>query len=108
MNVTIGDSINCLALFRDKAPENDFISSCIDLAICALKTIQDGNYQLNTDAIPQEILDEIVNYTCTCKECDDCNYFYNGHCLYEDAWALKNQNEYHRRLKDWMKKHSNY
>ena len=103
-NPSIGEAINCLSLYKDHVPENGYISACLDLGISALKTIQDGNYQLSTSTISPEILDEIVNYTCTCQECDVCKYFYKGHCLYEDARALKNQREYYRRLQSWIQK----
>lgn len=63
-------------------------------------------YKLNTDTIPQAILDEIINYKCTCQECDICKYYYKGHCLYEDARALKKQSEYKRRLKAWIQENS--
>lgn len=104
MNVTIQDAINAFALLSEHVNENGFLYECYNLGISALKTIQDGNYQLSTSTIPPEILDEIVNYTCTCQECDDCKYFYKGHCLYEDARALKNQREYYRRLQAWIQK----
>ena len=89
MDVTIQDAINAFSLLSEHVNENGFLHECYNLGISALKTVQDGNYKLNTDAIPQAILDEIINYKCTCQECDICKYYYKGHCLYEDARALK-------------------
>lgn len=106
MDVTIQDAINAFALLKEHVNENGFLHECYNLGISALKTVQDGNYQLNTGAISPVILDEIVSYECTCQECDDCKYFYKEHCLYEDARALKKQSEYNRRLKAWIQENS--
>lgn len=102
MVVTIQDAINAFALLSEHVNENGFLHECYNLGISALKTIQDGNYQLGTSTISPDILDEIVNYKCSCQGCDDCKYFYKGHCLYEDAKALKKQSEYERRLRTWI------
>ena len=71
MQVSIDDAIKCLALFRDKVPENGFVSSCLDLSISALKTVQDGDYKIT---LYREELQKLANYNCTDKmtSCDDC------------------------------------
>ena len=71
MQVSIDDAIKCLGLFRDKVPENGFISSCLDLSISALKTVQDGDYKI---PLYREELEKLANFNCTDKmiSCDDC------------------------------------
>lgn len=106
MNASINDAINAFNLLREHVNENGFLHECYNLGISALKTIQDGNYKIDEKSIPNEVLDEIINYNCRCEDCNDCKYFYEGHCLYSDAKAVKNQEVYRRRVKEWINKTS--
>lgn len=78
MKVTIDDAIKCLALFRDKVPENGFVSSCLDLSISALKTVQDGNYQIPEVDKYQKEIELIASYDCVGNSCGDCPFYARG------------------------------
>ena len=102
MDVTIQDAINAFALLSEHVNENGFLHECYNLGISALKTVQDGNYQLNTDTIPQQILEEIVDYNCRCIDCDICKYYNKDHCLYTPAKGLLNHEKYTKEIKTWI------
>lgn len=104
MKVTEQDAINAFSLLRDHVNENGFLHECYNLGIGALKTVQDGNYKIESDTIPQELLDEIIDYKCQCNDCDSCKYNYEDHCLYGDAKAIRYYEEYRRRIIEWMNK----
>jgi len=72
-NPSIGEAINCLSLYKDHVPENGYISACLNLAISALETIQDGNYKLESDLITEKIA-EIANFECPPIDCAHCKY----------------------------------
>ena len=105
MNVTIQDAINAFSLLRDHVNENGFLHECYNLGIGALKTVEDGNYKIDSNPIPQKILNEIIDYECNCDDCDTCKYFFKEHCLYHDAKAVNNPAEHVERIKEWMKEH---
>ena len=75
MNVTIQDAINAFSLLQEHVNENGFLHECYNLGISALKTIQDGNYQLNIEDINyREQLEKIASYECDCTDCENCKY----------------------------------
>ena len=74
MNVTINDAINAFNLLREHVNENGFLYECYNLGISALKTIQDGNYQLPTTNVSRETLEEMANFECKGLICADCIY----------------------------------
>lgn len=74
MNVTINDAINAFNLLREHVNENGFLYECYNLGISALKTIQDGNYQLPTTNVSCETLEALANYNCSTLKCDECIY----------------------------------
>lgn len=72
MNITIDEAIKAMSLFRDTAPENGYVASCYNMAISALKTIQDGNYKLESENVSRETLKKLVNEECKYDRCIDC------------------------------------
>lgn len=75
MNVTIDDAINAFTLLRDNVNENGFLHECYNLGISALKTIQDGNFQLEPLDVSRETLERIATYDCSNKNCIECDYY---------------------------------
>lgn len=76
MNVTIQDAINAFALLKEHVNENGFLYECYNLGISALKTIQDGDYHIQTDTNSQVIkaIRDIANYNCDGESCNGCKY----------------------------------
>lgn len=107
-DVTIQDAINAFSLLSEHVNENGFLHECYNLGICALKTVQDGDYQLKNDTIPKEILEEIVNYNCSGLDCNLCKYYHQKCCLFEPAKGLLMYDEFKKEIETWMKEHSNY
>ncbi len=75
MNVTIDDAINAFNLLCEHVNENGFLYECYNLGISALKTIQDGNYQLEPSDVSRQTLERIATYDCTNKVCTECDYY---------------------------------
>lgn len=74
MNVTINDAINAFNLLREHMNENGFLYECYNLGISALKTIQDGNYQLPTINVSRETLEVMAKFECKELDCTKCIY----------------------------------
>ena len=90
MNVTINDAINAFSLLRDHMKDKDYLWECYNLGISALKTIQDGNYQLSTANVSREILEEMTKFNCEGLICADCIYgVKNKKAGYYDCMSLK-------------------
>lgn len=73
MNVTINDAMNAFALLEHVC-ENSYLKECYNLGISALKTIQDGNFQLAINTVSRETLEEMANFNCEGLDCDKCIY----------------------------------
>lgn len=111
MEVTTNDAINAFSLLRDHVNENGFLHECYNLGIAALKTIQDGNYKLDTCSVPRETLVEIANYDCRSQECDNCFYkkrnAVNGlECMSVKAKHILYSEYYMREIYEWINKNS--
>lgn len=108
MQVTIDDAIKCLALFRDKVPENGFVSSCLDLSISALKTVQDGNYKIQEADKYQKEIGLIASYECFDVCCEDCPLHAKGeHMAYACASTqarrvVQGHNDLRKELEQWI------
>lgn len=104
MNVTIQDAINAFALLSEHVNENGFLHECYNLGISALKTIQDGNYILESEYVLRETLTEIANYDCGKKSCVGCNFYANDDigCISNRAKELLKREE----VEKWIKEHS--
>lgn len=89
MNVTINDAINAFNLLREHVNENGFLHECYNLGISALKTIQDGNYQLPTTNVSRETLEAMANFKCEGLGCSDCIYAVRGKEGYHECMSLK-------------------
>lgn len=86
IDVSIQDAINAFVLLRDSVNENGFLYECYNLGISALKTIQDGNYILESEYVSRETLTKLANYDCCDKNCTDCE-LYGG----ENLWCISNR-----------------
>ena len=72
MTVTIQDAINAFGLLKEHVNENGFLAECYNLGISALKTIQDGNYAIEDEAM-RAMIEKIAEFDCVgLLECDEC------------------------------------
>ena len=107
MDITIDEAIKAMTLFRDTAPENGYVASCYNMAISALKTIQDGNYAITSEEnVSRETLQKIHSYDCGSQSCDTCDYWQNGHCICMTAKFALNHDTYMKEVEKWIKEHS--
>lgn len=109
MHVTTNDAINAFSLLRDHVNENGFLHECYNLGIGALKTVQDGNYQLSINNIPREVLEEIANFDCSGMKCSECKYdLPNADCLHAcavmKARDILNYEQNIKEMNEWMNK----
>ncbi len=74
MNATINDAINAFNLLREHVNENGFLYECYNLGISALKTVQDGNYHIQSSNVSRETLEEMAKFECKGLGCSDCIY----------------------------------
>lgn len=98
VEISIEEAMRCLQLYQEFLPEKGYVSCCFDMALSALKTIED--MQLNGDYTPaptqnvsHETLTELANYDCCDKNCAECK-LYGG----ENLWCISN------RAKELLKK----
>lgn len=89
MNVTINDAINAFNLLREHVNENGFLHECYNLGISALKTIQDGNYQLPTTNVSRETLEVMANFKCEGLDCQKCLYSKYDESGYMECMSCK-------------------
>ena len=117
IDISIEEAMRCLQLYQEYLPEKGYVSQCFDLAISALKTIED--MQLNGDYTPaphenvsRETLTVIANYDCltdtTNMDCDNCKYHYKNRCISHVASSILDEDKRKELLKEWMNKQSNY
>ena len=101
MRVTIQDAINAFSLLQEHVNEGGFLHECYNLGISALKTVQDGNYQLKfEDNNFQEQLEKIASYDCGGINCDECKYsLENCECL---SIIVKHIFEKESEVKKWI------
>lgn len=108
MNVTINDAINAFNLLREHVNENGFLHECYNLGISALKTVQDGNYQLNPLNVSRETLEKMASYECTDASCPECEYGVCGTVYTSECISLKAKHilQYEQNVKEveaWVK-----
>lgn len=108
MNVTINDAISALSLLRDHIDDNEFLHECYNLGISALKTVQDGNYQLPPTNVSRETLAKMAEYDCRGLSCDECKYWVEDSDGYRVCFALKAKdilrNEQNvKEVEEWIK-----
>ena len=102
MNVTIQDAINAFALLSEHVNENGFLHECYNLGISALKTIQDGNYELSKSHVSRETLEKLANYECGWTLCSECKLYANElGCISTRAKEILKSEE----VKEWIIKH---
>lgn len=111
MNVTINDAINAFNLLRDHVNENGFLHECYNLGISALKTVQDGNYQLPINNVPRETLEAIASFGCTGLKCIECKYdvrkldYFHG-CIVHKACEILRYEQNIKEVEEWIKQNS--
>lgn len=111
MNVTINDAINAFNLLREHVNENAFLHECYNLGISALKTVQDGNYQLPINNVSRETLEEIASFDCTGLRCIECKYDahdldYFQRCMVHKAREILRYEENIKEIDTWIKQNS--
>lgn len=110
MNVTINDAINAFNLLREHVNENGFLHECYNLGISALKTVQDGDYQLSINNVPRETLEAIASFDCTGLSCIECKYYapdldYFQGCMVHKAREILRYEQNIQEVEAWMKQH---
>lgn len=111
MNVTINDAINAFNLLREHVNENGFLHECYNLGISALKTVQDGNYQLNPLNVSRETLKEMANFYCGGIDCSNCKYKMRDarhglECMSVKAKHILRAESYIKEVELWIKQNS--
>lgn len=111
MHVTTNDAINAFSLLRDHVNENGFLYECYNLGIGALKTIQDGNYQLYPTRVSRETIKTMANYSCKELTCDNCKYCKRGKddsyiCMSLKAKHLLQYEQDIKEVEEWINKNS--
>lgn len=111
MYVTINDAINAFNLLREHVNENGFLHECYNLGISALKTVQDGNYQLNSLNVSRETLEKMATYDCKGMSCSECKYDVRDKDYYHVCMALKAKDilrheQNIKEVEEWIKQNS--
>ncbi len=107
MHVTINDAINAFNLLREHVNENGFLHECYNLGISALKTVQDGNYQLPAITVSRETLETLAEFSCEhtyCGECIYCKQDEDGYytCMSLMAKRILTYERYIKEVEAWI------
>lgn len=111
MNVTIDEAMSALTVLQDSMNEEGFLYECLNMSIGALKTIKEGNFQINPCNIPRETLVKMAEYDCRPLSCGDCKYWAKGSEGYRVCFALKAKDilrheQYIKEVAEWINKNS--
>lgn len=111
MNVTIEQAIEEITELQSALKEGGFLHECLNMAKGALKTIQDGNFQINTCNVPRETLVKMAEYDCRGVSCGECKYWAEDSDGYRVCFALKAKdilrNEQHvKEVEAWIKQNA--
>lgn len=108
IDISIEEAMRCLQLYQEFLPEKGYISCCFDMAISALKTIEDmqlnGNYTpAPSQNVSRETLTEIANYDCGKESCIGCKFYANEDigCISNRAKELLKREE----IEEWIITH---
>ena len=110
IEISLEEAMRCLQIFQEQQPENGYVFQCFNMAISALKTIEDiqlnGNYTATpSQNVSRETLTKIAYYDCCDKNCLDCK-FYGGDnlgCISNRAKDLLKRNE--KEIIEWIITH---
>ena len=111
MNVTIEQAIEEIAELQTVVNEGGFLHECLNIAKGALKTIQDGNFQINPSNVPRETLVKMAEYDCRGLSCSDCRFWCEDSEGYRVCFALKARDilraeQYIKEVSAWIKQNS--
>ena len=111
-DVSIEEAMRCLQIFQEQQPENGYTFSCFNLALSALKTVED--MKNNTDftytfMIQRDIIAKLANFKCQdayCKNCK-CNYRaeYNNICVSSCAITFLSDYTAIKYVYEWLQTH---
>ena len=80
IDISIEEAMRCLQLYQEYLPEKGYVFQCFNMAISALKTIEDmqlnGNYTPSpSQNVSRETLSEIAHYECGYTDCFHCKLY---------------------------------
>lgn len=108
IEISIEEAMRCLQLYQEYLPEKGYVFQCFNMAISALKTIEDmqlnGNYTpAPSQNVSRETLTEIAIYDCGMKRCVDCKLYANDDigCISNRAEELLKKEE----IESWIITH---
>ena len=87
IDITIEEAMHCLQIFQEQQPENGYTFNCFNLAISALKTIEDmKNNTVNSypSTLSLKMIEKLANFKCLGRSCTDCP------CAYSDKFSPYN------------------
>lgn len=87
IEISLEEAMRCLQIFQEQQPENGYTFSCFNLAISALKTIEDmKNNTINfyPSTLSLEMIEKLSNFHCLGRSCKDCP------CTYTDKFTPYN------------------
>lgn len=87
IDISIEEAMRCLQLYQEFLPEKGYVSCCFDMAISALKTIEDmQNNTINSYpcSLSLKIIEKLANFECLGRCCKDCP------CIYADKFSPYN------------------
>ena len=114
IDITIEEAMKCLQIFQEQQPENGYAFNCFNLALSALKTIEDmqlnGNYTPSPlQNISREIIAKLAEFKCQdpyCKNCI-CNHRgeYNDICASSCAITFLSDYTAIKYVYEWLQLH---
>ena len=107
IDISIQEAMRCLQLFQEYQPENGYVSQCFDLALSALKTIEDmteNGQEPPKPNVSRETLETIASYDCVSNEvmCENCKFYSNKTgCISNHCKSLLHRKE----IEQWITTH---
>lgn len=75
IDISIEEAMRCLQIFQEQQPENGYTFSCFNLALSALKTVEDmkNNAEFIYTFMPsRDIIAKLAEFKCTECFCENC------------------------------------
>lgn len=110
IDISLNEAMRCLQLFQEHQPENGYVYQCFNIAISAIKTIEDmqlnGDYtQHQSKNVSRETLKEIYDYDCHMIECEHCKYMFKDYCMSNMAGIMLKEKERKEIMNEWINTH---